>query len=243
MRFASVPKVSETAIVPKVTPQMQCQMRTEQTKGLKRGRKPKGKKTGKAEKAPKRKVLKRSIKAKNKKGAKSKSKSKPKSPGNKGGGEPSVLAEPTGKKPRKSKTKQQAVEPSGTDRKPRKSNSDKEADPAKKHGKHMQERVTGANGKWVYEVLPDQTLGCSNCRFIFGGCKLCQKPGFRGKSAQTMRLEQQAAKEGLGEGESGEGWEGWTWDEDTQDWIQAEEKAPTKAKAVKTKKKRTRSSK
>lgn len=37
-------------------------------------------------------------------------------------------------------------------------------------------------------------MGCTNCRFIFNGCRNCRKDTFRGKTATKMREEQQAAE-------------------------------------------------
>ena len=50
-----------------------------------------------------------------------------------------------------------------------------------------QERVDLGNGKWRYQVLEDQYWGCSNCRFIYGGCKLCWNPKFKGRTAADVR--------------------------------------------------------
>lgn len=171
--------------------------------------------------------MKRNLK---KKGSKQSGKSK-NSGGNKAGGQTTSKPPASAKKPSK---KPVEVEPP-VEQKRKKKQTEQEADPVRKHGKgSMQNRVNGKGGKWVYEVLPDQTLGCGNCRFIYGGCKVCQKPGFRGKSAAKMRLEQQAVQEGEGDqGECGEDWEGWTWDEETQDWVQVEEEAPKRRKGAK----------
>ena len=60
-----------------------------------------------------------------------------------------------------------------------------------------QERVK-VGKSWRYEVLEGQTLGCSNCRFIWGGCTACRKASFRGKTACQVFAEQQAQNEGGG---------------------------------------------
>ena len=52
--------------------------------------------------------------------------------------------------------------------------------------KVYQDRVT-VGKTWRYMILPDQQFGCANCRFIYGGCRTCQNPKFRGKSAKEMR--------------------------------------------------------
>ena len=51
---------------------------------------------------------------------------------------------------------------------------------------------------WRYEVLEGQTFGCSNCRFIWGGCTACRKATFRGKTARQVFEEQQAQNAGDG---------------------------------------------
>ena len=219
-----VSKVDEPVeSAPKVTPQMQCAMRTEKTKNLKRGRKPKGKKGKKAVTSPKRKVLKSKLK-RSKHGSKSNNLGGKRAKGKGGTTKPPATAKKAKKTP--VETQPPAV--------PKRKRA-QEADPVRKHGRgSMQDRVTLENGKWVYEVLPDQTYGCGNCRFIYGGCKVCQKPGFKGKSAAKMRVEQQD----LLQKECGEGW---TWDEEAQDWVQAEEvqeKAPEAPKRRKGAKKR-----
>lgn len=45
---------------------------------------------------------------------------------------------------------------------------------------------------WRYEVLEGQVWGCSNCRFIWGGCTACRKASFRGKKAYEVFQEQQS---------------------------------------------------
>ena len=55
-----------------------------------------------------------------------------------------------------------------------------------------QERVGTGKG-WRYNVLRDQKYGCTNCRFIYGGCQNCRKATFRGKSAAQIREEERAA--------------------------------------------------
>ena len=61
--------------------------------------------------------------------------------------------------------------------------------------KVSQGRVELGKGAWRYEVLDDQIYGCSNCRFIYGGCKVCKRPQFRGRSAARVREELAQAAE------------------------------------------------
>lgn len=56
--------------------------------------------------------------------------------------------------------------------------------------KVYQDRVDLGNGKWRYQVLEDQFWGCSNCRFIYGGCKNCWKPKFKGRTAADVREDE-----------------------------------------------------
>jgi hypothetical protein len=58
------------------------------------------------------------------------------------------------------------------------------------HGKVYQERVDLGKRKWRYEILANQVFGCAACRFIFGGCKTCQNPKFRGRNAAQVRAEE-----------------------------------------------------
>eukprot|EP00435_Cladocopium_sp_Y103_P030111 s1467_g7.t1 len=64
--------------------------------------------------------------------------------------------------------------------------------------RRYQKRLELGDGKWMYEVLPDQILGCSNCRCIFGGCKVCKREGFKGKSAAFFRQYQTAQCSSVG---------------------------------------------
>ena len=52
---------------------------------------------------------------------------------------------------------------------------------------HGKQRKVWLGHRWLFDVLEEQTLGCSNCRFIFWGCTACRKTSFRGKSAEQMR--------------------------------------------------------
>ena len=53
-------------------------------------------------------------------------------------------------------------------------------------GSHPPQRHVWIGKRWLYEILPGQTLGCSSCRYIYFGCTACQRDCFRGKSAAQM---------------------------------------------------------
>ena len=59
-------------------------------------------------------------------------------------------------------------------------------DAAAKKAHPKQRRVKLGRG-WIFEILPDQELGCSNCRYIYNGCTACIRENFRGKTAAQMR--------------------------------------------------------
>ena len=151
------------------TPGMQLSLRTKQTKSLKRGRKSKKGQNQKAE-TKKGRNRKRNVLAKSKQD-KAKSTSKEKS-----------------KPERKRKTNPKL------DNKEKKNKTN-----AKNNGSDAaavkQERV-GKGKSWRYEILPDQVYGCSNCRFIFGGCQGCWKENFKGKTAAMLREELEAKDAG-----------------------------------------------
>ena len=165
---------------PLVTPTMQSEMRSGQRKSLKRGRKPKGKGEGKSKatkgkktKATRKKIGKKRtmlLKASPKKSAKK---------GKKGTPEAQEPASKASKK--RSKTSQP-----------------KASEPAESSKAHQQERVYLNTGAWRYQVVEGQTLGCTNCRFIFNGCRSCRKPSFRGKKAADL-LAEAAAENAPGE--------------------------------------------
>ena len=52
---------------------------------------------------------------------------------------------------------------------------------------HGKPRKVWLGHRWLFEILEEQTRGCSNCRFIFWGCTACRKTSFRGKSAEHTR--------------------------------------------------------
>lgn len=190
---------------PKVTPVMQASMRTTQAKALKRGRKVKKGSGNRGGKAP-RKSKGKAIKEQPAKGNK------------------------THVQPGKKRTKNTPKEPKTT-----KGSKEKKEDPkvppgrrSKQSSEHQQDRVP--NGKtWAYQVLPGQKLGCCACRFIFNGCSTCRKPGFKGKSPQTMRSEQLQAQE----------WENYEWDDEKGDWVWVEDSSNKRRKSKSSKKKWT----
>lgn len=65
-------------------------------------------------------------------------------------------------------------------------------------GKVYQDRIQDGK-RWRYKVLEGQVHGCSNCRFIYGGCAVCKKTTFRGKTAQQVWEEQVKAEQGARE--------------------------------------------
>ena len=52
---------------------------------------------------------------------------------------------------------------------------------------HATQKKVWLGTRWIFQILPDQKLGCPSCRFIYNGCSHCEKPGFRGMSAAKMR--------------------------------------------------------
>ena len=57
-----------------------------------------------------------------------------------------------------------------------------------------QQRV-GEGKNWRYKVVEGQQFGCTNCRFIYNGCKNCQKETFNGRSAQQVWEEEDSVQE------------------------------------------------
>lgn len=148
---------------------MQMDLRATQRKNMKRGRKP-GKGKGKGGKGKKGKEPSNGKTSKNKtikrKGSKR-----------------SILKRKASKtKPVEEETKHEEAKEESSNKRRRASKQDPEA--------HIhQERVQISSKVWRYEVLPEQIFGCGNCRFIFGGCKVCKNPSFRGKTAAKLRTE------------------------------------------------------
>ena len=183
-----------------VTPNLQHSMRSSQTKTLKRGRKAKKGKATKGKKSPK--------------GSKKAKKSLRKKPST-----DSMVSGNTGKsklaklRKMKSPTKTLSEDPSphdkpkamkkkGRNAAPQESGKEDTTQPAAKEelASHswepsawtdVHQRRVKHGRSWRYEVLEGQTAGCSNCRFIWGGCGNCRKSSFRGKSAQQLFKEQQ----------------------------------------------------
>ena len=171
------PEVDPPAPAPAtlVSPTMQSDMRAVQRKGLKRGRKAKGKgKQAKGEKS-KKAVKKTTLKRKKSKRDVLKKAS------------PKKVAQPKAEKPTAG-----SQSDNGKKRKRGRANGEEQA-PAES-AKPFQSRIGEGKG-WRYEVLPDQVFGCTNCRFIYGGCKSCTKEKFRGKTAAMLRQEMQEATE------------------------------------------------
>lgn len=147
---------------------MQSSLRTSRKKDLKKGRK---KKTGSGGKG-------------SKKGSNSKTKGNKKRSILKRSKSSSTLDLGKGEKVKPKKVKTATLPVEAEPKKPRKGKV-----PAMSKD-HAQNRVVWGNS-WMYEVLPNQIYGCSNCRCIWGGCKSCKKPGFRGKNAEYFRKMQQ----------------------------------------------------
>ena len=64
------------------------------------------------------------------------------------------------------------------------------ADDAGEDAENKQRHIKLGGKRWIYEILPNQSLGCAGCRFIFGGCFACQKERFRGQNAQAMMMSE-----------------------------------------------------
>lgn len=169
----------------KITPAMQLAARAEKRKSLKKGRKPKGgKRAGKkgkgkaatAKSTRNRSILKQGSPTKTKTQKKTAKSSEPIST-------PSASIKAESEKPSKQPRRKAKAEASKANPK-----GEGEAD---KGSKVYQSRVV-CGKTWRYEVLPDQVWGCSNCRFIHGGCASCKKPGFKGKTAAALRAEVEA---------------------------------------------------
>ena len=160
---------------PRVTPLMQNSMRTGKRKTLKKGRKPGSKKKRAGHgtlSEPKTVSRRRSKLGKSKKW-----------------GSPTKKATRNTKSEPKTGEKRKRV-PKSDSKTSKKHQPDKDE---ASHGKVYQERVDLGKGKWRYEILADQVFGCAACRFIFGGCKTCQNPKFRGRSAAQVRAQDGAS--------------------------------------------------
>ena len=193
---------------------MQIDMRTVQKKNLKRGRKPKKGKKGKGKGETQDKKAKGRGKIAKKRGKRSLLK---KMSPTKGSGESTLRDGKNAKTevenpPRKrSKTPKAKATPSGASKAsgtkgPKRAKGGKarmeegvevpcppKSRKAKKEGQKPKQERFGSGKNWVYLILEDQYYGCTNCRFIFGGCAACQRDSFRGRRAEEVRAEQQAA--------------------------------------------------
>ena len=181
--------------MPRITPAMQSEKRSSKRKTVKRGRKPKkgGKAAKPKAKAGKGRLGRKSSKRDVLKAAKSK-KSKETSKVETLEVDEEANSTPKGAKKRKSKAasshevapkaKAKAKASTRKGRSKAKGEVTSEGDEPKVH----QERV-GSGKRWRYQIVEGQYWGCSNCRYIFGGCAACKKPTFRGKRAQELLAE------------------------------------------------------
>ena len=171
-----------------ITPGMQNDMRKTKRSTMKKGRKTKV--TGKKGKATKSKRTRKSsskldiVKSKScKKGKKNKAMSE--EAADHSTHQEKALGATSPKPASKAKAKARANAKVSKAKVPRASDqSSNQPDIEKIH----QNRI-GTGKNWRYEVLPDQIYGCTNCRFIYGGCKACKKDTFRGKTANDIREE------------------------------------------------------
>ena len=172
---------------PEVTPQMQAAFRTSRKKTLKKGRKSRkgktnGQKDGKTKGRKSRKTTKEPKGASPIKPSHKREILKSKSRSSKD------LKVKGGSKCPKTKDVALPAEPKAKARsKKNQKNDDKPAESTR----HSQKRMELGDGRWMYEVLEGQTFGCTNCRCIYNGCKICKRPGFGGKSAAFFRQYQQ----------------------------------------------------
>ena len=177
---------------PKVTPTMQHAKRSSKRATMKKGRK--AKKGGKAKKCKAKKD------GKAKKGNAKTGKNKNGKCAKKSKNTDTMIDKPAKGRRRSSKSGEsketKLKRKNKTERKPKdaKNPTNKktpaQTDEPSGHSKVFQDRVDLGKGKWRYEVLENQVFGCSNCRFIFNGCKMCRNPNFRGRSAGDVRLEE-----------------------------------------------------
>lgn len=183
-----IPQSLEVDAPAKVTPLLQSEMRAGKRKTLKRGRK---NKRGilKAKKGN----TKVSIKSKGegmagKKGARKAAgtKAKARLAGSTGNDFEQEAAKP---KRKRASTPKQEVADAAEPTKPRGRKAK-----AQNEGCVKQDRV-GAGKNWRYKVVEGQRFGCTNCRFIYNGCKNCQKETFKGRSAQQVWEEEDCVEE------------------------------------------------
>ena len=163
---------------PKVTPTMQHAKRSSKRATMKKGRK--AKKGGKAKKCKAKKD------SKAKKGNAKTGKNKNGKCAKKSKNTDTMIDKPAKGRRRSSKSGEsketKLKRKNKTERKPKdaKNPTNKktpaQTDEPSGHSKVFQDRVDLGKGKWRYEVLENQVFGCSNCRFIFNGCKMCRNP-------------------------------------------------------------------
>ncbi|CAE7377900.1 unnamed protein product [Symbiodinium microadriaticum] len=53
----------------------------------------------------------------------------------------------------------------------------------------VQQHIWLSDTRWVYQILPNQKFGCGGCRFLWFGCKSCQKETFRGRNCNQMKKD------------------------------------------------------
>ena len=194
-----------------LTPTLHHDMRTKQGKNMKRGRKAKkGKAKGKGTSGTKRtKVLKRGLKDSATTSAKTagpvsgskrnlktlrKMKSPTKFPAECMPDEHDEVPKPPVKTNKVKKVKQDPKLDAPAPKKKKTSAKEEVAssswEPSAWREVHQNRVKLGRS--WRYEVLEGQVWGCSNCRFIWGGCTACRKASFRGKKAYEVFQEQQS---------------------------------------------------
>lgn len=167
-----------------ITPVMQTQKRATKRKGMKKGRKgKKGKKTAKT-----------SAKA---------SKSKPsQTVGNSPIKRLSIMKQHLKKKGSEtdatvpavvSKTSKGKAKPSSKAKARKETKVDESQGETLPPSKKVYQERVKVGKTWRYQILPEQQFGCANCRFIYGGCRTCQNPKFRGKTREIEALQRSAS--------------------------------------------------
>ncbi|CAE7557832.1 unnamed protein product [Symbiodinium necroappetens] len=53
----------------------------------------------------------------------------------------------------------------------------------------VQQHIWLSDTRWVYQILSNQKFGCGGCRFLWFGCKSCQKETFRGRNCNQMKKD------------------------------------------------------
>ncbi|CAE7648197.1 unnamed protein product [Symbiodinium microadriaticum] len=101
----------------------------------------------------------------------------------------SPKAAPKGKAKAKAKAKAATAEPKGKPKAKACAKADEDEDHAatnvrSKAKAGTQRRVWLTPTRWIFEILDGQELGCNSCRYLYGGCATCRKPGFKGQKAE-----------------------------------------------------------